>query len=48
MKKNQIEILKLKTKMKFKNTEVVCNIKFNIDTERICEMENISEEIFKK
>ena len=34
--------------MKLKNIAVVCNITFNIDAERICEIENRSEEIFKK
>lgn len=49
LKRNQIEFLKLKKLLitKIKNTADVCNSRFDTGTERICELENRSEEIFQ-
>lgn len=49
LKRNQIEILKLKKLLitKIKNTADACNSRFDTSTERICELENRSEEIFQ-
>ena len=49
LKRNQREILKLKKLLirKIKNTADVCNSRSDRGTERICELENRSEEIFQ-